>query len=372
MPNKENLLYISKAILLGLVIASLYFLFSTWKAPTFNTLQRSSTSFHEAVARSAPAVVNVYASERYEERFHPLFNDPLFKQFFGEAATMPKKRRENLQGSGVIIDTRGYLLTNAHVINNASEIRITLANGRQGKAKVVGIDQDTDLAVLMVDMQNLPEIPIGDSDELKIGDIVLAIGNPFDVGQTVTQGIVSATGRQRVGITTFEDFIQTDADINPGNSGGALITASGELIGINTAIISSDGSSQGIGLATPINQALDIVQQLITNGIVLRGWLGIEAQVISPDILQSAGVAGGVLVSATLQEGPAEKAGIIPGDIITNIAGETVTTPKQAIDLITKIPPGSSIDIQILRGWEKQSLRAKVEQRPPSNLRNRS
>lgn len=371
MANKENLFFLLKAILLGLAIAGIYLLIISWQTHSGSS-KNITTSFHDAVARSAPAVVNVYASELYEERLHPLFDDPLFKQFFGEAANMPRKRRENLQGSGVIIDTRGYLLTNAHVIKNANDIRVTLANGRQGKAKVIGIDQDTDLAVLKMNMENLPEIPMGNSDQLRIGDIVLAIGNPFNVGQTVTQGIVSATGRQRVGITTFEDFIQTDADINPGNSGGALINAYGELIGINTAIISSDGSSQGISLATPINQALDIVQQLITNGFVMRGWLGIEAQIISPDILQSAGVKGGVIVSAILQQGPAEHAGIIPGDIITHIAGEVVTDPKQTIDLITKIPPGSSIDIQILRGWEQQTLRAKVAQRPPSNLRNRS
>jgi serine protease DegS len=327
--------------------------------------RQGPVSYQAAVAATAPAVINVYASKVYQQTKHPLFQDPLFRRFFGEAPSLPEQRRSNNLGSGVIINRDGYVLTNAHVIQDADDIRVTLRDGRQTYARVVGIDPDTDLAVLHITMDNLPTIPIGDSSKLRIGDVVLAIGNPYDFGQTVTQGIVSATGRKRLGITTFEDFIQTDADINPGNSGGALITARGELIGINTAIISNSGGSQGIGFATPINQALDIIQQIIANGRVVRGWLGIEAQILSPDIIEVTGlVNGGVLVAGVLQNGPAEQAGIIPGDIIISLGGQPTSDPQQAIKLITELNPGMDIEVTILRGWDQQTLRAKIAQRP--------
>jgi serine protease DegS len=327
--------------------------------------RQEPVSYQAAVAATAPAVINVYASKVYQQTKHPLFQDPLFRRFFGEAPSLPEQRRSNNLGSGVIMNRDGYVLTNAHVIQDADDIRVTLRDGRQTYARIVGIDPDTDLAVLQITMDNLPAIPIGDSSKLRIGDVVLAIGNPYDFGQTVTQGIVSATGRKRLGITTFENFIQTDADINPGNSGGALITARGELIGINTAIISNSGGSQGIGFATPINQAIDIIQQIITNGRVVRGWLGIEAQILSPDIIEATGlVNGGVLVAGVLQNGPAEQAGIIPGDIIISLGGQPTSDPQQAINLITGLNPGMDIEVTILRGWDQRTLRAKVAQRP--------
>ena len=335
----------------------------------FLSPETSQYSFNDAVTSTAPAVVNVYASKLYQERVHPLFQDPLFRRFFGNAPSKPKQRRDSSIGSGVIMNTSGYILTNAHVIQDANDIRITLNDGRQSQAQLIGLDTDTDLAVINISLQNLPMIPIGDSSSLQVGDIVLAIGNPYNFGQTVTQGIVSAISRKRRGISFFDDFIQTDADINLGNSGGALVTAKGQLVGINTAIISSSGGSEGIGLATPINQALDIMNQLIKNGKVVRGWLGIEAQTLSADVIESANLeTGGVLVTAIIRDGPAESSGMVPGDIIISIDAVNVNSPDQAIEMITGLIPGNEVKINILRGWERQELIAKIAQRPAAKM----
>ncbi len=337
----------------------------------FSSQASNRHSFNNAVMSTAPSVVNVYASTVYQERSHPLFQDPLFRHFFGNAPTMPKSRRDSSIGSGVIMNSAGYILTNAHVIQNANDIRITLNDGRQAQAQLIGLDADTDLAVIHIPIQNLPQIPIGNSTDIKIGDIVLAIGNPYNFGQTVTQGIVSATSRKRRGISYFDDFIQTDADINQGNSGGALVNAAGELIGINTAIVSSSGGSEGIGLATPVNQAVDVMNQIIKNGKVVRGWLGIEAQTLSTDVIESANLkTGGVLVTAIMHNGPAENAGLIPGDIMIAIDGKNVTSPDQAIETITELVPGKEVKINILRGWEQQELVARIAQRPAAQIPN--
>ncbi|MFQ5659117.1 MAG: S1C family serine protease [Gammaproteobacteria bacterium] len=318
-------------------------------------------SYNQAVAVSAPAVVNVYATKVLKRRTHPLLRDPLLRRFFGDRYSV-EQRNSNL-GTGVIMDMVGHIITNAHVIKGADEILITLADGRQTVAAVTGVDMATDLAVLHIELDNLPSITLGDSNDLQVGDVVLAIGNPYDFGQTVTQGIVSATGRSHLGITTFEDFIQTDADINPGNSGGALITATGRLIGINTAIGTS--GSQGIGFAIPVNLAVNVMQALISNGRVIRGWLGIEAQVLSQDILDTAGQKqNGIMVAAVLQGGPAETAGIMPGDILIEINNEPLFNPQQAIQMIARFRPGTRIRIAVLRGWEKMLLYATVVQRP--------
>jgi serine protease DegS len=335
----------------------------------FSSPESKRYSFNDAVASTAPAVVNVYASKVYQERVHPLFQDPLFRRFFGDPPAKPKKRRDSSIGSGVIMNTAGYILTNAHVLQDANEISITLNDGRQSNAQLIGLDTDTDLAVINIPLQNLPMIPIGDSSRLRVGDIVLAIGNPYNFGQTVTQGIVSAVSRKRRGISYFDDFIQTDADINLGNSGGALVTATGQLVGINTAIISSSGGSEGIGLATPINQALDVMNQLITNGKVVRGWLGIEAQTLSADIIESANLkTGGVMVTAIIRNGPAESSGMVPGDIMISIDGKIVSSPDQAIEMITSLVPGNKVKIKILRGWEQQELIARIAQRPSAKM----
>ncbi len=375
MQLKKNLIFILQYAAYGLAIAFIFILLTSSSLfPNFSLLSSDPStrySFNKAVMSTAPAVVNVYATTVYQEKSHPLFQDPLFQRFFGNAQTMPQKRRDNSIGSGVIMNTAGYILTNVHVIQNANEIVITLNDGRQAPAKIIGLDTDTDLAVLNIDLENLPQIPIGNSSNLKIGDIVLAIGNPYNFGQTVTQGIVSATSRKRRGISYFDDFIQTDADINLGNSGGALVSAAGELIGINTAIITSSGGSEGIGLATPINQALDVMNQIIKNGKVVRGWLGIEAQTLATDVVKTLRLEnGGVLVNAIMRNSPAENAGMIPGDIMLSIDGKNVSSPDQAIETITQLAPGKEVKINILRGWERQELTSRIAQRPSTPVPN--
>ncbi len=355
MQIKQSLSFILQSILVGIAAAIIILVLRpdiSGQAKNRASLQDAALSYGTAVSAAAPAVANIYASKVLRQQVNPLFQDPLFQRFFGRMQPTPNKRRDSNLGSGVIMSPEGYILTNAHLIQDMDEISVTLNDGRQTTANIIGIDADTDLAVLKITLDNLPVIAIGDSNILRVGDVVLAIGNPFDFGQTVTQGIVSAKGRKRMGITTFEDFIQTDADINPGNSGGALITAAGQLIGINTAIISSTGGSQGIGLATPINLALDVMQQLIERGRVVRGWLGIEAQILSPDIIKEAGLLnGGIMVAGVLTNGPADQAGIMPGDIIISISGNTVSDPLQAIQMISRLAPGTVIEIQIMRGW---------------------
>jgi serine protease DegS len=326
----------------------------------------ATASFHAAVVAVAPAVANVYATRVRPVQVHPLLQDPLFRRFFGNIEV--PDRIDQYFGSGVILDSRGYLITNLHVIEDAREIRVTLSDGRQGGARVIGIDPETELAVLLLeDADALPVAPIGDSRTLRVGDVVLAIGNPYDFGQTVTQGIVSATGRNSLGIATFEEFIQTDADINPGNSGGALINTAGQVIGINTANYSetAGGGSQGIGFAIPINLAIDVMRQIVEHGHVVRGWLGIEARVVPAITAERSGLErGGVLVAAVLRDGPAADAGIQPGDILTEINGEPLLDPRQAIRRIAGFPPGTVIELTLLRGWEQQTVQAEVTQRP--------
>jgi Do/DeqQ family serine protease len=373
MRFKKNFMFMLQYAAYGLAAAFLFLLLTSNNLLSdlsfLSSTDSNRYSFNNAVASTAPAVVNVYATKVYQEKVHPLFRDPLFRHFFGDAPTVPKERRDNSIGSGVIMNDTGYILTNAHVIQDANEINITLNDGRLAQAKLIGLDIDTDLAVIHIPLKNLPEIPVGDSTKLKIGDIVLAIGNPYNFGQTVTQGIVSATSRKRRGISLFDDFIQTDADINQGNSGGALINAVGELIGINSAFVTSSGGSVGIGLATPINQAIDVMNQIIKNGKVVRGWLGIEAQTLSTDIIKAANLeTGGVWVTAIIRNGPAENAGLLPGDIMISIDGKNVNSPDQAIETITELAPGKEVKINILRGWEQQQLVARIQQRPAAQM----
>lgn len=336
-------------------------------APSGTAPAAPVSSYSAAVTAIAPAVVNVYATQIQQRTVHPLFRDPLFRRFFGNPP-VNEQRNSNL-GSGVLVDPQGYLLTNAHVIRQADEIRVTLRDGRQSMAEVVGIDADTDLAVLKIALESLPVAPLSDTGRPQVGDVVLAIGNPYDFGQTVTQGIVSATQRNRLGIATFEDFIQTDADINPGNSGGALVSATGQLIGINTAIISSSGGSQGIGLAIPIGLAMNVMRQLIDHGYVTRGWLGVELQIVPSDIAAAAELEeGGALVAAMLNRGPAAQAGLRPGDILISVNGSPLRDPQQAINMIAQIQPGAAVEIELLRGWQRFVVEAEVAQRPPLAL----
>lgn len=322
-------------------------------------------SYSTAVEAAAPAVVNIHTSKVITQRINPLFDDPRLREFFGDVFK-PRQRVENSLGSGVIISANGYILTNNHVIKGADEILVALKDGRTAQAKVVGVDPETDLAVLAISLQNLPSITIGKSAALKVGDVVLAIGNPFGVGQTVTLGIVSATGRSQLGINTFENFIQTDAAINPGNSGGALVNAYGQLIGINTAIFSKSGGSQGIGFAIPAVLAMRVLGDIIQQGHVVRGWLGIEPQDITPQLAESFGLKNtvGVIVAGVLRNGPADRAGIRPGDVITHIEGNAVPDSGTALNVISNAKPGNSIKVRLLRNGNSSSVVAEVTQRP--------
>ena len=334
-------------------------------APAPATRTAGPASYADAVARAAPAVVNVYTAKLVRERPHPLLQDPLFRRFFG-AVPEGRPRIQTSLGSGVIVGPEGYVLTNHHVISGADEIQVALPDGRHARAEVVGSDRDTDLALLRIGLEGLPAIVLGDSHALQVGDVVLAIGNPFGVGQTVTLGIVSATGRRGLGINTFEDFIQTDAAINPGNSGGALVDAAGRLVGVNTAIFSRSGGSLGIGFAIPTHLAQAVMTQLAEHGRVIRGWLGIQIQDLDPRLAASFGLGrpGGVVVAGVLRGGPAHRAGIAPGDVILRIEGEPVSDVRAALDRIAARRPGTRLELEGLREGVPRRWEAVVGERP--------
>lgn len=322
-------------------------------------------SYAKAVQRAAPAVVNIYTRKLVTSQRRPLMDSPLLRRFFG-GSTRPRQQTQTSLGSGVIMSTQGYVLTNNHVIEDADEIEVLLADGNTVTANVLGADPETDLAVLTIEVENLPVVVVRDSSNLQVGDVVLAIGNPFGFGQTVTQGIISATGRNQLGINTFENFIQTDAAINPGNSGGALINAYGELVGINTAIFSRSGGSQGIGFAIPIGLARDVMTQIIQHGRVIRGWLGLELQNISPQLAESFGLGhqSGVLVAGIVRNSPAHQAGIRPGDIILQFDNQNTGDAKMIQDEIASRMPGDKIAIAGLRKGKSFNAIAEIDQRP--------
>lgn len=303
-------------------------------------------SFAGAVERAAPTVVSVHTASAREQAANPLLDDPLFQRFFQLPARATPETETSL-GSGVIVGGDGMILTNYHVIATADRIQVALHDGRVTEARLIGSDPDTDIAVLQIEQRELPGITIADSNRARIGDVVLAIGNPLGVGQTVTQGIISATGRNRVGINTFENFIQTDAAINPGNSGGALVNADGELIGINAAIL----GYPGIGFAIPTSIAIDVMQQLITHGRVERGWLGVDARDLSPSLRRElkAGNGDGIAVLAVMPAGPAANAGFQAGDIITRIGEHGIRDSQTAFEVIASMRPGSVTRIEGLR-----------------------
>ncbi|MGB5541302.1 MAG: trypsin-like peptidase domain-containing protein [Gammaproteobacteria bacterium] len=332
----------------------------------FNGMAIGPVSYADAVQRAAPAVVNVHTAKVITRKVHPLLEDPVFQHFFGNRIGQSRREIQTSLGSGVLISKQGYVLTNNHVIDGADEIQVLLADGRSMQATVVGADADTDIAVLHIKADNLPAIVIGNSKRLRVGDVALAIGNPYGVGQTVTFGIVSATGRDHLGINAFEEFIQTDAAINPGNSGGALINATGELIGINSAIYSRSGGSQGIGFAIPINLAKGVMTQIIEQGHVVRGWLGIEAQDLTPQLAESFKLDSvhGVLISGVLREGPADKAGLLPGDVVTNINGRDVVDSSAAMKVISEQTPDTVIVLGGIREAKPFYLKVRVQQRP--------
>jgi serine protease DegS len=338
------------------------------QAPAYGPTQEGPVSYADGVGTASPAVVNLYTTKFIKKSTHPMFEDEQFRKFFGD--NLPKQRRmESSLGSAVIMSTEGYLLTNNHVVTGADQIVVALRDGRETLARIIGSDPETDLAVLKIDLPNLPAITLGRSDNIRIGDVTLAIGNPFGVGQTVTMGIISATGRNQLGLNTYEDFIQTDAAINPGNSGGALVDAHGNLVGINTAIFSKSGGSQGIGFAIPVKLALEVMQAIIEQGQVIRGWLGIEVQPLTPELAESFGLEGrpGIVVAGIYRDGPAQKAGMQPGDLILNIDGEAAGDGRRSMNQVARTKPGEKIRIEIMRNGERQELSAEVGVRPPAN-----
>ena len=320
-------------------------------------------SYSDAVARAMPAVVNVYTTKQIARSNT---EDPLARQFFGEPGALEPQSVARL-GSGVIVTADGYVLTNNHVVQAADEIAVALGDGRRVNARLVGADPDTDLAVLKIDLPNLPVMTFGRSETLKVGDVVLAIGNPFDVGQTVTMGIVSALGRSNLGINTFENFIQTDAAINEGNSGGALVDSNGHLVGINTAIYSRTGGSIGIGFAIPTSIVTQVMDQIVTNGRVRRGYFGVELYDITPELADTLRLQRkeGVVVRTVLRNAPASRAGMEPGDLVESINGSPVADQRAMLSQIAQLGPGSTATVQVLRGTQEISLKIRVGERPP-------
>lgn len=333
---------------------------------------RNAASYHEAARKALPAVVHIYTTQEVTTPRHPLFNDPIFRHFFGDRPEGGPQRSSGL-GSGVIVSPNGYILTNFHVVDGADAIEVALNDGRTLKARVVGSDPESDLAVLQIKADKLPAITFGQMDTLRVGDVVLAIGNPFGVGQTVTMGIVSALGRSHLGINTFENFIQTDAAINPGNSGGALTDAAGNLVGINTAIYSRTGGSNGIGFAIPVSSAKAIMEQIIQNGTVIRGWIGVEAQEITPDLAESFGLpnAEGALIAGVVRGSPADQAGVRPGDVLLLVNGKAVKDPQVMLDLIAALKPGDKTPFRVRREKKELDLQVQIGKRPAMKRQER-
>ncbi|RTZ74032.1 MAG: transcriptional regulator [Gammaproteobacteria bacterium] len=324
-------------------------------------------SWADAVAAAQDSVVNIYTSRVTREESKPLFSNPLFRQYFGDPRSAPRIRRQQNLGSGVVIDDNGYILTNHHVISGADEIFISTEGQAPVRARVVGTDPETDLAVIQASGKDLPPARLGNSSQQRVGDVVLAIGNPFGVGKTVTQGIISAMDRQQLGLAIYEDFIQTDAAINQGNSGGALINARGEVIGINTAIISRTGGSHGIGFAIPINLARQVMEQIIRHGRVIRGWIGAGGADLTPSMAKTLGLpesTKGVYVESVLEGGPADEAGMEPGDVIVAIDGKPAKSAYEVMSRIASIPPGTLLRLTVLRQGERMPLQVKVIERP--------
>ena len=329
----------------------------------------SVSSYSGAAKRATPAVVSIIASKAPQRS--PQGEDPWFKFFFGDQAQRQQQQPQVGLGSGVIVSPEGYLLTNNHVIEGADDIEVQLPDGRQARAQVVGVDVDTDVAVLKIALDKLPVITFGSIDAVQVGDVVLAIGNPFGVGQTVTSGIVSALGRNQLGINTFENFIQTDAAINPGNSGGALVDASGNLLGINTAIYSRSGGSLGIGFAIPVSTAKLVMEGLIRDGHVTRGWIGVEPRDLTPEIAETFNlpIKQGVLITGVLQNGPASAGGLRPGDVVVKVAGIPVVNTVQLLAAVAALKPQAPAVIGVQRGDKTIDLKVVVAQRPKTQAR---
>ena len=337
------------------------------EAPAAPSSLPAAGSFSAAARKASPAVVSINTSKAVR---HPRSNDPWFQFFFGDQGSQAQAGL----GSGVIISPDGYVLTNNHVVEGADEIEVTLTDSRRTRASVIGTDPDTDLAILKIDLDKLPVIVLGNSDQLAVGDQVLAIGNPFGVGQTVTSGIVSALGRSQLGINTFENFIQTDAAINPGNSGGALVDVNGNLMGINTAIYSRSGGSMGIGFAIPVSTARLVLDGIVKDGQVTRGWIGVEPNELSPELAETFGVkkaTEGVIITGVLQDGPAAQAGMRPGDVIVQVDGKKVGNVSELLTAVAALKPGEASAFNVQRGDTMVELNISpgVRPKPQRNVR---
>lgn len=322
------------------------------------------TSYADAVRIAAPSVVNIYTHKRAQ---HPLANDPVFRRFFDQSDPPQQQRMESSLGSGVIVDSRGFILTNSHVVTEADEIVALLYDGREAVATVVGNDIDSDLAVLKIDLDKLNAIPVALHSKPEVGDIVLAIGNPFGIGQSVSQGIISATGRKGLNLNKYENFLQTDAAINPGNSGGALIDVNGNLVGINSATL-NETSFVGIGFAIPSDMAIKVLEDIVTHGRVIRGWLGVAVQPLKPQIAAELGLnpPAALIITAVPAYGPAYKSGLQPGDLITHINDIIVSDGAREVDLIANLAPGDPIKLRIIRENARLTINAVAGIRPPS------
>ena len=322
-----------------------------------------TAGYREAAGRAMPAVVNILTSKASREA-HPIMKDPFFRRFFGDR--MPPDEQMSSLGSGVIVSGEGYILTNFHVVEGADQIEVGLADGRKAKARVVGTDPETDLAVIRISERNLPVMVLGQPDEARVGDVVLAIGNPFGVGQTVTMGIISAVGRNNLHINHFENFIQTDAAINFGNSGGALVDVNGNLLGINSAIYSQTGGSIGIGFAIPVSTARNVLESIIKSGQVVRGWIGIESQDITPELAASFGLGreSGAIIAGVVRNGPADRAGVRPGDILLAVEGKSIKNTGEMLNLIAQLVPGAKARLTLMRQNRESMVDVTVGKRP--------
>ncbi len=330
--------------------------------------EEAKAGYRRAAKTALPSVVHIFTSQEVKTPRNPFLNDPFFRHFFGDRPEAQPQRRQGL-GSGVIVSTDGYILTNNHVVEAADDIEVATQDGRKYRARVVGADPDSDLAVLRVDLEkdtHLPAIVFAPSGTLRVGDGVLAIGNPFGVGQTVTHGIVSALGRTHLGINTFEDFIQTDAAINPGNSGGALVDAQGHLVGINTAIYSQSGGSMGIGFAIPVSLSKSVMEQIIKNGTVTRGWIGVEVQEITPELAESFKLPDttGALIAGVMRGGPADQSDIRPGDILVSVSGNKIADPQAMLEQIALQAPGQTAILRIRREGQEIDKPVMIARRP--------
>ncbi len=335
------------------------------KEPSAAPAVREASSYSEAALKAMPAVVNIFTSQEVKRPRHPLQDDPVFRYFFGDPSDPAMQRREGL-GSGVMVSDTGYILTNHHVIEAVDQIEVALADSRKVPARIVGADPETDLAVLKIEVQDAPSITFAQSDRLKVGDVVLAIGNPFGIGQTVTLGIVSGLGRSQLGITTFENFIQTDAAINPGNSGGALVDTRGNLVGINTAIHSQTGSAAGISYAIPVSIARQVMEQIIQKGSVTRGWVGVGVQDISKELAESLKLdrTSGVLISQVERGGPADRAGVKLGDVLVAVNDAPVADSTGMLNLVAALSPGSRARLRLVRDRSAIDVTVTVGRRP--------